>query len=247
MKKFLVSFALVIVPLSSYALSQEYEKCVNAEGHGTVDMCASKEYEHQSKKMEKIYKQALKTNPSISKNQKKWLKQLDKDCPELSGTTFAFETWSKCLAEKTEERIVELQNGKSENLSNKVKTLPIGSNDRKFLMDTLRVPVQAELKVPVQFVIYELRVLDNYAFLMGNPTQKNGKPINYSKTTYKDYYESEAFDDSITALFHKVNGSWEVMTYNIGATDVVYACWWKEYNVPKAVFPYTEDGCHNLQ
>ncbi|MEI6745787.1 MAG: hypothetical protein WCL34_07490 [Methylococcaceae bacterium] len=116
------------------------------------------------------------------------------------------------------------------------QTFEMGTPERKAVMDALRVPVQKDLDVPVQFVVQTLNVVGSYAFMMGVPQQKNGKPINYLKTSHKEHYESEAFDDHITALL-KLNGKkWKVLTYNIGGTDVFFGCWWKEYNAPKSLF-----------
>lgn len=109
-------------------------------------------------------------------------------------------------------------------------------NERKEILDALSIPLQKELKVSVQFVVHELNVLGKYAFIQGVPQQKNGQPINYLKTPYKEHYESGAFDDQFLALLKRSGRNWEVLVYDIGATDLVDACWWKEYNVPKVLF-----------
>ena len=84
------------------------------------------------------------------------------------------------------------------------QTFEMGTPERKAVMDALRVPVQKDLGVPVQFVVQTLNVVGNYAFMMGVPQQKNGKPIDYLKTSHKEHYESEAFEDAITALLKRI-------------------------------------------
>jgi hypothetical protein len=123
----------------------------------------------------------------------------------------------------------------------KITTFAKNSDERKFLMDILRVPVQRELHVPIQFVVQELRVLDNWAFLTAEPIRKDGKEIDYTKTKYRVAYEEGAFDSQMNAIFKKTNNQWELLGYQIGATDVAYACWWKEYHAPKNLMPYSEE------
>jgi hypothetical protein len=128
-----------------------------------------------------------------------------------------------------------------EEAKGKITTFAKNSDERKFLMDILRVPVQRELHVPIQFVVQELRVLDNWAFLTAEPIRKDGKEIDYTKTKYRVAYEEGAFDSQMNAIFKKTNNQWELLGYQIGATDVAYACWWKEYHAPKNLMPYSEE------
>lgn len=113
-----------------------------------------------------------------------------------------------------------------------------GTPERKALMDTLRAPVEKELKQKVIFQVDHLKVLGNWAFMTGKPRTPKGAPIDYKKTTYRESLEAGAFDDWICALYKKTNGKWKVVQHAIGATDVVWDGWDKQYKAPRTIFPY---------
>lgn len=120
-----------------------------------------------------------------------------------------------------------------------------GSKVRKDIIDALRAPVKEELKQDVVFVINDLNVEGNWAFLGGAPSRPGGGMgggmPDYSATEYQEAIDGGFFDNNIFALFRKSGGKWKVVTYQIGCTDVCYAFWWKEHKAPKSIFPYTED------
>lgn len=108
---------------------------------------------------------------------------------------------------------------------------------RTLLLNTLRVPIEKELKQPVRFVVGVLKVEGEYAFFRGNTKDALGKDIDFSKTTYRELLEQGFFDgDATAALLKKVNGKWSVMTYVIGPTDVAWANWSDEYHAPAVLF-----------
>lgn len=112
-----------------------------------------------------------------------------------------------------------------------------GGFERKLLMDTLRVPVETRLHRPVIFQISALRVQNGWAFLSGVPLKPNGKPMDYRGTPYAQAArEHLAFGGGIDALLHKTRGKWRVVTYYIGASDVVYENLDKRYHAPRAIF-----------
>ena len=111
-----------------------------------------------------------------------------------------------------------------------------GSVERKAILDALRVPVEKHLKQQVIFKIDHLKAQNNWAFLTGRPQNSDGSVIDYTNTVYQDAVDSGAFDDGIVALLRKVKGKWTVVQYVIGATDVPYVDWDKEYRAPKGIF-----------
>ena len=111
-----------------------------------------------------------------------------------------------------------------------------GSAERKAITDALRVPVEKKLKQKVVFNIDHLKVQDDWAFLLGAPRKPNGGEVDYSKTSYAKAVALGMFDDGISALLHKVKGRWRVVKYVIGATDVVYVEWDKQYRAPSGIF-----------
>jgi hypothetical protein len=117
-----------------------------------------------------------------------------------------------------------------------VTTPKPASAERKAIMDALRFPVSTELKQKVIFVVNRLKLQRGYAFVNARPEQPNGKAIDYSKTQYAEAIKNGAFDDVVTALLKKKGKQWHVLTYNIGATDVVWEDWDKKYGAPPAIF-----------
>lgn len=111
-----------------------------------------------------------------------------------------------------------------------------GSVERKAIVDALRVPVEKRLKQPVIFKIDHLKVQNSWAFLTGRPQSSDGSAFDYTNTVYQDAVDSGAFDDGIVALLRKVKGKWTVVQYVIGATDVPYVDWDKEYRAPRGIF-----------
>jgi hypothetical protein len=108
--------------------------------------------------------------------------------------------------------------------------------ERKAIADALRAPVQEKLKKSVVFKIDHLKVQDGWAFLRGVPQRPDGKAMDYNDTPYRRQKELGMFDDQISALLKKEDEKWVVVTYDIGATDVVYLEWAEKYKAPPAIF-----------
>lgn len=110
------------------------------------------------------------------------------------------------------------------------------SQERKAILDALRIPVEKQLKQSVVFKIDHFKVQGGWAFLTGVPRNPNGSAVNYKGTIYQEALDAGAFDDGIVALLRNVNGKWRVIQFVIGATDVPYVDWDTEYKAPKAIF-----------
>ena len=111
-----------------------------------------------------------------------------------------------------------------------------GMRERQAIVDALRAPVQRELKRKVVCKIDHLRVQGDWAFMKGVPQQPGGGAMDYRGTAYQEAIDAGAFDDGIVALLRKRGGKWQVVKYVIGATDVPYVEWDKEYRAPAAIF-----------
>jgi hypothetical protein len=120
--------------------------------------------------------------------------------------------------------------------STKPYTPARGSAERKAIIDALRIPVEKQLKQPVIFRIDQLRVQKGWAFLQGMPQTPDGGEIDYTGTVYQEAIEEGAFDGGVFALLRNEKGKWRVVQYVIGATDVPYVDWDKEYGAPRAIF-----------
>jgi hypothetical protein len=116
-----------------------------------------------------------------------------------------------------------------------------GSPEYEAILAALGVPVEEDLQQEVGFVVDSITVQDGYAFLQGRPVQADGAPIDYSQTVYQEAVEAGAFDDAIFALLQWTDGSWNVLIYDIGATDVSWALWATDYGAPETIFPSQGD------
>jgi hypothetical protein len=121
-----------------------------------------------------------------------------------------------------------------------VHTPEKGSVERKEILDTLRIPVERQLKQKVVFVTDSFKVQGTWAFVSGEPRSPSGGEPNYRGTPYWEQKAQGAFDNNFFALLRKTGGKWRVVKYAIGCTDVCYLDWWSLHKAPKAIFPHTE-------
>lgn len=111
-----------------------------------------------------------------------------------------------------------------------------GSPERKAIMESLRAPVERQLKKRVVFKVDHLKVQSGWAFVRGVPEQPGGKAMDYRDTEYQEAIREGVFDDWFCALLRREGAKWRVVAYSIGATDVVYEGWDEEYKAPPAIF-----------
>jgi hypothetical protein len=112
-----------------------------------------------------------------------------------------------------------------------------GSAERKAIMDSLRNPVMDALKQPVVFVVEQLKVCGDWAFLEARPQQPDGEPVDWTIGDYSGAVADDMCGGYIHALFVKNGGRWQVREHVICATDVPYVTWPDDYGAPAALFP----------
>lgn len=112
-----------------------------------------------------------------------------------------------------------------------------GSAERKAILTALQAPVEKQLNQPVVFEVQHIAADGSWAFASGRPTRADGSKIDYSKTPYAQAYRQGAFGDDFSGLLHQVSGSWKVIAYHVGATDVVWLQWDQTYGAPASIFP----------
>ncbi len=119
------------------------------------------------------------------------------------------------------------------------------SSTRKAILEALRGPVSSELKQPVSFVVEVLKTDGNWAFMRGKTVAANGGEIDFGRVpAYAQLVRDGLFDGGGTAaLLRRQGNTWRYATHVIGPTDVAWACWWKEYKAPRAIFDLAESGC----
>ena len=117
------------------------------------------------------------------------------------------------------------------------ETPPKGSPVRAAILDALRGMVEGEVGKPVEFVVSDMRVLGEWAFVITIPQRPGGGDIEYVYTRYQSQVDEGAFDGQAIALLRETPTGWLVYEYSLGATDVVWADWGSRYPVPPEVFP----------
>ena len=115
-----------------------------------------------------------------------------------------------------------------------------GSAERSALLDTIRPSVEKELKQSIVFVINQINVQGQWAFVDGRLRTSDGKVPSWKGTPYAQAAGYGAQSDGISALLKRSGNGWRLITKAIGCTDVCYVDWWRKYKAPKAIFPYTE-------
>lgn len=144
-------------------------------------------------------------------------------------------------------------------LQSKVISLPEGDAERKKIFNAMRPAFEKELHQKIIFTAPTCRVSEGWAFVIGEPLQPNQKPIDYRKTAYSEAQKEGAFSGQYTALLHAItvkmrstsgkghttiSKQWKLVTYNIGASDVVWEDWPKKFHAPPALFkmPLDKEG-----
>lgn len=118
-----------------------------------------------------------------------------------------------------------------------VETPVPGSAVRAAILDALRGRTIGELGGPIEFVVNDIRVLGEWAFVDAHPQRPGGGPIFYTYTRYQAAWDAGALDQVVVALLRETPAGWLVYEYDFGATDVVWMPWMEIYPVPPEVFP----------
>jgi hypothetical protein len=111
-----------------------------------------------------------------------------------------------------------------------------GSAQRSEILNALRPSVQAQIGGTVEFVVSQLRVLQDWAFVSARPQRPGGQPIDWRATKFRRDWEQDMMSDLVLGLLRRNGTSWRVLEYAIGPTDVVWENWVKSHGVPRSLF-----------
>jgi hypothetical protein len=109
-----------------------------------------------------------------------------------------------------------------------------GSPLRRELMNTLRPMIEEKLYAPIEFRVNELKVSGEWAFAQVMPQRPGGTPVRVRDTPMADMHELIGDDVHTEAILRRVRGSWRVVDYYVGSTDVWYMDWCDR--LPKEIF-----------
>ena len=124
------------------------------------------------------------------------------------------------------------------------QTMPaaVGTAQRAELLDALRAVIAKDLGQPVKFVVRDMRVRGDWAFIVARPQTPAGGEIDFSKTRYAERQREGVLDgDTLYALLRHVGGKWTVADFMIGPTDVGWMDWQETHGVPPGVIPQPGD------
>ena len=110
-----------------------------------------------------------------------------------------------------------------------------GSEERKAIMDALRVPAEKELGQKVIFNVEILKVAGDWAYARVSPTKPNGDEIDFTRTKYREQMEEGAFDPQGEALLRRKGDTWKVLEWAFGSTDVPSVEWPDKHRMPKSL------------
>lgn len=118
------------------------------------------------------------------------------------------------------------------------RTIGIGDPSRAQLLDALRIVIAKDLGQPVKFVVYDMRVQADWAFVVAHPQTPGGAPIDFGKTRYAERLREGVLDgDTLYALLQRRAGTWTVVEFMIGPTDVGWMDWQATYRTPAGLIP----------
>jgi hypothetical protein len=109
---------------------------------------------------------------------------------------------------------------------------PANEAERKQMLDAVRADIHQKGYPEFQFVVNHLMLKDGFAFFKGDAQNADGSAYSTS---------GEAEDCChVEALLKKENNTWKILAASAFSTDAWYVCLWQEFNVPKAIFDFTE-------
>ncbi len=104
-----------------------------------------------------------------------------------------------------------------------------GNPERKAILDAVRPIAERDLGVPVEFVVTEFNVSEDWAFVALNSQRPGGRPIDPNSTPFLQREGQEAIEMfdccHVEAILRRSQGSWQVIQAGVGATDLWFMDW----------------------
>jgi|APTNR8051073442_1049403.scaffolds.fasta_scaffold07085_2 hypothetical protein len=97
------------------------------------------------------------------------------------------------------------------------------STERRELLNLLRPVVARDLGSPIEFVVNEINISGNYAFVSVDAQRPGGRQIDVSKTKWSGRLYPDIIDCChVQAIYEKRGTRWRILESALGATDVWY-------------------------
>jgi hypothetical protein len=104
--------------------------------------------------------------------------------------------------------------------------------ERRGVLDAMRGAIERDLRQSVKFVVHIIRVCGDWAFVVAEPQQPAGKPIDWQSTIC-----TGDVSHLVGALSQMGSaGSWTLKDYALCPTDVAWEDWPEKYGAPQALF-----------
>ncbi len=111
-----------------------------------------------------------------------------------------------------------------------------GTPLRAAILDALRPVVAKEIGGDIEFVVSTIRVLNGWAYVSAKPQRPGGAPIDWRATKFRRAWEQDMMSDLVLGLLQLQGGTWSVIEYEIGPTDVSWVEWIKQHSLPRILF-----------
>jgi hypothetical protein len=109
--------------------------------------------------------------------------------------------------------------------------------ERDAMVDALSSQAGVEIGLPVTFQVTTKRVEGEWGWLVAQPWTREGAQIDWSTTRYAQRAADGVLDGGGTtyALLRRQNGTWSVVAFAVGPTDVAYADWPQRFGAPASI------------
>lgn len=107
---------------------------------------------------------------------------------------------------------------------------------KKSALEQLNLAVGKKLGVTTELALGTYQSSGNFAYISAKPKRADGRPLDYSKTSFAEQSTAATFVDNVIGLLRYEKGAWKVLIYNIGANKAPVDTWVKKFGAPKGVF-----------
>jgi hypothetical protein len=116
--------------------------------------------------------------------------------------------------------------------------VPRGSPLRAELLNAARPTFQREIGGDIEFVVRRLNTFGEWAYGEVTPQRSGGQPIDWRRTKFAEDDKAGAFEASISLflLRRSDRGTWLLVEYAIGPTDIAWDSWREQLKLPRELF-----------